>query len=471
MKTALHRFIRSSINRQLAPVVTMLVQATLLGSLVLQAVPGIAGVNLAAPAVKSPQGTRGIAIPIGGALKYDNDAVWKRIVDLAGGRGARFAVFATASDDPERSAERIIGALTKHGAVAEHIPVSAAIKGIDVHHAVRNPVLLAKVRGSRGVYFAGGAQERITDALYQNDGAATPMLAAIWEVFNKGGVVAGSSAGAAIMSATMFRDPPEVMDILRAGQAGLKSGRDFDRGLGFVGADIFVDQHFLKRGRIGRMLPLMLQTGYKMGFGVEENTAVIVQGDDIEVIDAKDSKGALVADLGAASVDASMPEFNISNVKLTYLDRGDRYNLKTKMVTPSAQKLRGKKLEPLAGGGKYNPYFKGAIFSPAILADGVIVNTMAQLIDSDQASAVGLAFAASRADTKAETAQKHRQQLGFEFTLRKGADSVGYVSSANGGEDYTVVNLYLDVSPVMMAVPLYLPLVQSSENRSQQQRK
>ena len=471
MKIALHRLISISVNRPIALVVAMLAQAILLGSLVLQAVPGIAAANLAVPVVKPTQGIQGIAIPIGGALKYDNDIVWKRIVDLAGGRGARFAVFATASDDPEKSAERIIGALTKHGAVAEHIPVSAAIKGIDVRQAARDPVLVAKVLGSRGVYFAGGAQERITDAFYQKDGAATPMLAAIWDLFNKGGVVAGSSAGAAIMSATMFRDPPEVMDVLRAGQAGLKLGRDFDRGLGFVGADVFVDQHFLKRGRIGRMLPLMVQTGYKLGVGVEENTAVIFQGDEIEVIDANGSKGALVADLWEASIDATMPEFNISNVKLTYLDRGDRYNLKTKMVMPSAQKLRGKKLEPFAGGDKFKPYFKGAIFSPAILADGVIVNTMAQLIDSDQASAVGLAFAASRSDTTTETAQKLRQQLGFEFTLRKGRDSAGYFSSAYGGEDYTVVNLYLDVSPVMMAVPLYLPLAQSPNNRLQQQRK
>ena len=60
-------------------------------------------------------------------------------------------------------------------------------------------------------------------------------------------------------------------------------------------------------------------------------------GDEIEVIG---SKGALVADLEASSVDKSRIEFNLKNAKISYLDQGDCFNLKTKVVTPSARKLR-----------------------------------------------------------------------------------------------------------------------------------
>ncbi|MGS0759390.1 cyanophycinase, partial [Roseateles sp. GG27B] len=60
-------------------------------------------------------------------------------------------------------------------------------------------------------------------------------------------------------------------------------GKQIDRGLGFVGPDLFVDQHFLKRGRFGRMIPLMMAKGYKLGLGVDENSAAIMHGDDIEV--------------------------------------------------------------------------------------------------------------------------------------------------------------------------------------------
>jgi cyanophycinase len=86
------------------------------------------------------------------------------------------------------------------------------------------------------------------------------------------------------MSSVMFRDAPSVIGVMK-GQ--LRDGKEVDRGLGFVGSNLFVDQHFLKRGRFGRMIPLMLAKGYKLGLGVDENSAAIVHGDDIEVIGAK----------------------------------------------------------------------------------------------------------------------------------------------------------------------------------------
>ena len=62
------------------------------------------------------------AIAIGGALRLDNDEVWQRIVDEAGGPGAHIAVFATAAGNPERSAATIAAALARRGAVADVIP-------------------------------------------------------------------------------------------------------------------------------------------------------------------------------------------------------------------------------------------------------------------------------------------------------------------------------------------------------------
>ena len=416
-------------------------------------VPGVAIPKVATLGIAIP----GIAIPIGGALKYDNHEVWKRLVELAGGQGARFAVFATAAGDPEKSAALIIDALTRHGAVAEHIPVAPKLKTPDwpdVRRAAHDPLLVAKVKASRGIYFAGGAQERITDALYEPDGKPTPILSAIWEVFNRGGVVAGTSAGAAIMSTTMFRDPPDVLTIMQSGWNGLREGADIDRGLGFVGAHVFVDQHFLKRGRIGRMLPLMVQKGYQLGVGVDENSAVVFQGDEIEVINANGSKGALVADLEASTVDNTVPEFNLKNARLTYLDRGDRFNLKTRVVTPSRPKLSGRKVDPAAK--NFSPFFADEVFYPDILGDTVIVNAMAHLIDSSQSTLTGLAFNPLAAVNPVKAGSKDVLPVqGFEFKLRKERDSLGYFTSAFGGEDYTVINIYLDITPVLMAQPLY----------------
>ncbi|MEO8383747.1 MAG: cyanophycinase [Betaproteobacteria bacterium] len=388
----------------------------------------------------APTLAQGIAIPIGGALKYDNHEVWSRLVALAGGKGAHYAVFATASGSPDKTAALIVDALTKNGAIAEYIPISAKLATPDFRDAVADPALIAKVRASTGIFFSGGAQERITDALLLADGKPTPMLQAIWDVYNRGGVVAGTSAGAAIMSTTMIRDAQDVLSVLKN---GARQGREIDRGLGFAGPNIFVDQHFLKRGRFGRMLPVMLQTGYKLGLGVDENTAAIIRGDEVEVIGFK---GAMIVDLTDATRDKAVKEFNIRNAKLTYLDRGDRYNFKTRTTIPSAAKLKDKKIDPNDKG--FAPYFTTDAFYPDVLGDTVVVHLMSNLIDNKQQEVIGLAFNPS-------VGKDAKPELGFEFRFRKGTDSLGYFTSSFGGEDYTVTNIYLDVNPVRMSNPLY----------------
>jgi cyanophycinase len=400
---------------------------------------------LAAPvAAQGPAGPdrgTGIAVAIGGALKLDNDAVWQRLVDLAGGKGARFAVFATAAGNPDKSAAQIVEVLNRHGAIAEHVAVAPRLQGSDYRAAARDPALVARVMSARGIYFTGGAQERITQALFDEAGRPTPVLESIWSVYRGGGVVAGSSAGAAIMSTTMFRDAQDVLSVLKSGMA---EGREIDPGLGFVGPDVFVDQHFLRRGRLGRMLPLMQLKGYKLGVGVDENTAAIFRGDSVEVIGYK---GAIVADLTDATSDARLGEFNIRHVRLSYLERGDRYDLKTRVVTPSAEKLKDLRVDPNAA--DFKPYFSDAAFYPDVLGDTTVANLMANLIDNRQRETVGLAFGPSDAP---------KGDLGFEFRFSKGADSLGWYTGAFGGEDYTVTNIYLDVTPVRLARPLYRPI-------------
>jgi cyanophycinase len=397
----------------------------------------------------------GFAVPIGGALKADNDEVWARIVALAGGKGSKFAVFATAADNPEKSAQAIIASLTKHGAVAEHILVAPMLKEsasqVGYKTAARSPTLVRKVKESQGVFFSGGSQERITQALLNADGSRTPVLEAIWSVFEKGGVVAGTSAGAAIMSKTMFRDAPDVLDVLKFGARMGSAGneRELDIGLGFAGADLFVDQHFLKRGRLGRLIPAMQTANNKIGLGVEENSAAIIQGSTIEVIGAK---GAIFADLREADTDKTTPEFNLKNIKLTYLDSGDKFDYSTGILMPSAAKLNGTKINHTAA--NFKPYFSDETFYPAILGDNTIYTVMSNLIDNKRPRIVGLAF------NPTATAEK-RPELGFEFKFSKGANSLGYFTSSSGGERYTVANIYLDIIPVVINLPLYVPVVET----------
>lgn len=405
-----------------------------------------AGSTVPAP----PSSARGIAVILGGAVRYDNDAIWQRIVDLAGGKGAKFAVLATASGDPVKSAAAIVDVLNRHGAVAEYIPIVSLPEGAsdDARKLASDSQLVKKIQHSDGVFFSGGAQERITATLLEADGRYTPALAAIWQMFNRGGVVAGTSAGAAIMSTTMFRDAPDVLKVLKF---GVRDGNEIAPGLGFVGPDLFVDQHFLKRGRLGRILPVMVQKKYRLGLGVDENSGAIVRDGEIEIIG---SKGALVADLGDAVSHRVGAAMGLKNAKITYLERGDRFDLKSKQVTPSLQKLAGKRLDPNAS--TYAPYFDNQLFHPDILGDGALLNAISNLIDNKQTEAIGLAFGVP--DKSVNSADDKSRNLGFEFKFRKGPDSLGYFTSALGGENYTVINIYLDVTPVSMANPLYRDL-------------
>lgn len=387
----------------------------------------------------------GYAVPIGGALKYDNAEVWSRLVQLSGGEGTRWLVIPTAAANPQATGARIVDALQRYGAKAELLPVAPRLTGRDAAADARDPALVAKVRQAHGVFFAGGAQARITDTLLP-DGQRTPLLNAIWELYLSGGVVAGTSAGAAVMSETMFRDAADVLAVLKAGK--VIEGQEIDRGLGFVGSELFVDQHFLKRGRIGRMLPLMLQKGYKLGIGVEENTGAIIRGSEIEIIGAK---GVVLVDLSDAKQDPDLPAFNLRDARLTYLDRGDKHDYKTGVTTPAPEKLAGSLIDPNAA--DFRPYFRRMPFVPDILGDSAIANAMGNLIDNRENEALGLAFSGiPRADDP-------QPDLGFEFRLKRGPDSRGWYTGAFGDEAYTVLNLRLDVTPVTMRRPLYGPVV------------
>ncbi len=385
----------------------------------------------------------GTVVVIGGALKADSDAVWQRVVDEAGGAGAAIAVFATAATDPERSGAQIVAALNRCGACAEAIPVAPHLIGTDLQSRLRDPVLIARVAASRAVFFSGGAQELIVDTL-QPGGRPTAMLGAIRTVFERGGVIAGTSAGAAVMSRQMFRD---AMDNLLVLKGQWRAGREYDQGLAFVHPDLLVDQHFLRRGRIGRMLPALRALGYRFGLGVDENAAVVIKGAQLEVIGGS---GAILVDLGEARADEALPAFNLSGARLSYLAAGDRHDLDSGVTTPAERKRRAPRIDPAAAG--FVPGQRVDRYFLDILGDGCLLCALTQLLDGPRSEVRGLAF---RANPRPGDAAP---ELGFEFRLYRAPGLVGWRSPVSGGDDYTVLDARLDVVPVRVATPLFTPL-------------
>ncbi len=383
---------------------------------------------------------KGSLVIIGGALRFDEDEVWERIVELAGGPGAKIAVFPTASGNPVRAGNRIIDALKSAGADPFLVPVALQKIDVDYRQAVNDPQWIERVRGAGGVFFTGGEQARIVQALFTEDGKNTPILDAVWDVYRKGGVVAGTSAGAAVMSRIMFRDARNVLETLTR---GVTMGKEISRGLGFLDPSWFVEQHSLARGRFARALAAMQSQGLKYGIGVEEDTALVVTGgSQIKVIGYK---GAVVMDLSQASVDPNVKGFNFKNCRLSYLDRGDAFNLSTLAVTPAPEKQNDAKIDP--NSADFKPEFDDRLVTNDILGNNTVCDLINRLMINKTGDAIGLAFDGSAAIQQSTP--------GFEFHFYRGKDTVGWRTEAFGGEDFTVANVHLDVRPVQITGPLY----------------
>jgi cyanophycinase len=377
------------------------------------------------------QRPRGPLFIVGGAFRLNNEVLWHRLIDLAGGAGAKIAVMPTAAAKPLRAGEQIAAHLNSLGCAAFVVPVSPRLKDIDVKTSAADPVLVDQIKEASGVYFVGGQQGRITESLLNTDGSPTPVLEAIFEVWAKGGVIAGSSAGAAIMSQDMFKTPPSVLEILKD---GIEKGKSVVKGLGFLEPGWMVDQHFLARGRLPRLLVAMEALGYQKAVGVDENAAIIVQNG---IIEAAGHKGAVIIDLSRAQRNRAVTGFNLTGARITYLDSGDKYEMDTRKLRPRPEK---KVMDPWSPNTKYNagkPRFHGNI-----LGKNAVLDLMSDLIESARTEMTGLAYSMSPG---VEDSEK-----GFAFRFYKDKDSIGYYAEGVGSNDYTIENILLDVFPVRL---------------------
>ncbi|MEL6361427.1 MAG: cyanophycinase [Pseudomonadota bacterium] len=288
-------------------------------------------VNAALTSSAKPSAIRRLAI-IGGRLEDDNRAIYREMRRLAGGK---ILIFPTASSEPVEVGEETKAAFESHGFLADVAPVYLDNR----QQSAFDPVIVAQVHASGSIFFTGGDQSNILSTLIQN-GQHTPLLKAIKTVYEAGGLLAGSSAGAAIMSKEMILGGTSFESVIHGitddpDQPGLLVGK----GLGFFPQGM-VDQHFIKRGRLARLVVAMAHTKQKRGFGIDENTALLVEGDEARVCG---EYGVLFVDTRKADTQPDLGVFD--NIRLSYLDDGDRINLKSFGITAGETKRRVKKSE------------------------------------------------------------------------------------------------------------------------------
>lgn len=273
--------------------------------------------------------TTGRLVIVGGGLQADNSAVYQSIVDARAGDGP-LCVLPTASADPTASMERAVEVLTGYGGVdsAKGILISTE----DPSQA-QEPSVVAEMATCSGFYFTGGSQSRVVD-VFLPGGDTTEAYRALWQRWQEGAVVSGSSAGAAMMSRVMIAGGSSA-DAVTHGVAaeGDGDGVHIREGMGFFEFGM-LDQHFLARGRIGRLLVSVLgEDSPQIGLGIDENTALVVDGDSAWVVGAS---GVVVVDGRFAQ--RTEPHRG-SGLRVTLAGAGDLIDLRTFAVQKGRAKI------------------------------------------------------------------------------------------------------------------------------------
>jgi cyanophycinase len=258
----------------------------------------------------------GQLVIIGGAEDKEGECqILREFLRRSGGLQAHIAIFTAATSLPGEVGSMYIDIFKRLG--ADRVDVVDTYNRDDAD----NDRFLETINNSTGVFFTGGDQTRITELL-----KGTKLDAAIHRRYAQDGlVVAGTSAGAAMMSRTMIvggdsETNPRVEIV------------DMDPGMGFL-PGVVIDQHFSQRGRLGRLLAAVAQKPHLLGIGIDENTAIAVSQGEFEVIGAGTVTIVDLSEITHSNLDQILRDEDLAlcNVKLHILPHGYRFTLKDRM--------------------------------------------------------------------------------------------------------------------------------------------
>jgi cyanophycinase len=257
---------------------------------------------------------KGHLLIIGGGERTDE--IMKRFVELAGGEKARIVVFPMASGYAESVGVR----------------QSEQIKTFGVRHSFSlnidrtmadNDSVVRLLENVTGVFFSGGDQSKLTAALKN-----TKAEKRIHEIYARGGVIGGTSAGAAVMSKIMLTGEELInKDSTSAYFTIAKGNIETKEGFGFV-TEAIIDQHFIVRKRHNRLITLILENPSLLGVGIDESTCIIVNPDRtfsvlgesvVIVYDARKAKNLAVTKNGYLAGEGLV---------MSVLKSGDTFNLR-----------------------------------------------------------------------------------------------------------------------------------------------
>jgi len=192
------------------------------------------------------------------------EEILDRFIELAGGPDAHIVVIPTAAgrdsydeNDPSMQIFRKVG--------ANHLTLYHTYE----REEADSESFTRPLETADAVWFGGGRQWRLVDAY-----GGTRSEELFWKLLERGGVIGGSSAGATIQGSYLARGDTRNNQIMMG---------DHEEGFGFI-QNIAIDQHLLARNRQFDMFSILEERPDLLGIGLDENTAIVVQGSTFEVI-------------------------------------------------------------------------------------------------------------------------------------------------------------------------------------------
>lgn len=272
---------------------------------------------LTAPPEVGPE--NGSLVVVGGAMR--SAEIYERFIELAGGPDAHIVLVPTAGGAEEYDEfYQGMNAWREHGA-----------RNLTILHTTDpaeadTDAFIEPLKTAGGVFFFGGRQWRLVDSY-----GDTKSEEAFRAVLERGGVIGGSSAGASIQGSFLVRGDTRSNTVMMG---------DHQRGFGYL-RNVGIDQHVLRRNRQFDMVEVIEAHPELLGIGLDEDTAIVVQGDRAQVIGRS---YALIYDNQSTTG---------TDGKFYFLSPGDRINLATREATrpTTAQSpVQGPERKPWGGG-------------------------------------------------------------------------------------------------------------------------
>jgi cyanophycinase len=232
----------------------------------------VAGLVAQTPAVPEYGPPKGTLIIIGGG-STENTGIVEKFIQIAGGPDKNFVIVPTAggNKNPDGTLRvydeaREIAAWQRRGLKNVKMLHTADPKVADTEEFVK------PLREAHAVWFNGGRQWNIVDSF-----AGTLTEKEFHKVLERGGIIAGSSAGATIQGEYLVRGDTTGPDVVMTAEP------NHQKGFAFLKKSA-IDQHINTRNRWDDLIPVIKKYPNLLGIGLSEGTAILVTGDTFEVM-------------------------------------------------------------------------------------------------------------------------------------------------------------------------------------------